>query len=1296
MDIVTKVTEEYWLRRLSGLDNKGVLANTVHFNNGNDLVLGNTYQLPKDTISMLKRISNNSDVGTYIILLSILKYQLFLYSGKGDFSVGSVFFGNNAENSDYLISREHIDENLLLSDVLGIVKKSYIDDNNHPYPSFQKIYEKLCLREGLKNIELFDIALVSEKLFSGNKEVFKKFNILMILKENGEDFCIDVYSRSEGMDLQQIHYFCQNYVQNINNFQDNYTKRIKDIDILADSEKKLILSDFNNTDKDFPKNKSVIDLFENQLERTPDKCALKYNGEELSYRELNEKANQLGRLLQAKGVSSDMVVPIVAERSFELIIGLFGILKAGGAYLPIDTKYPKERMLFLVNECDAKIILTTKQIDHFTGTDIECIDLRKPDIYTGDSHNILKDIKPNHLAYVIYTSGSTGNPKGVMIEHQALVNRLNWMQNRYPIGVNDVILQKTSITFDVSVWELFWWALQGSTLSLLPVDGEKNPDLILKTIEKDKVTTMHFVPSMLSVFLDSLAFCKDIQILKSLKYVFSSGEELKAFHVNNFHDLISKETGAKLINLYGPTEATVDVSYYDCQSDLTYGKVPIGKPIDNINLMILDKQFKHVPIGVMGELCIAGTGLARGYLKNEEFTKEKFIDDSKLINKRFYRTGDYAKWRTDGNIEFLGRIDNQFKIRGFRVEIGEIERNIREHDSIKEVIVVPRTNKKEEKQLFTYYIPHNEKEIDASKIKAYLSAKLPAYMIPDIFIKIDKIPLTLNGKVDVKLLPDSIISELEYAPPRDELQVNLAKICAEVLESDWKKIGINDSFFMLGGNSIKIISLLHKIKKRFNVDLSIDTIFDYDTIEKLSELITEGSEKRIDSIVKVEKKDYYPLSSAQKRLFIIQNTFKDNIGYNMLSAFEIMSVIVLEKVQSIFDIILQRHENLRTSFRIIDGIPVQVIHDKIDLKIEFITGVKDIAKEISDFEKPFNLLKDNLLRVRIINTTSNKNFLLLDMHHIISDGLSNGIFQNEFIALYNKQKLPGLLLQYKDYSNWEQKFVSGQSYKKQELFWFNQFDENPEYSHIPFDFKRPAIQSYEGASVFELIENNQLDSLKKIAADNKLSLYILLLSIVNILYSKKTDTGEVSLGTIVHGRNHPDLENVMGQFINLLVIKSSVDKDLGFREHLLETKRVVLNYFNNQQFHFERLVEKKYTKRDMAMTPFFNTLFTYENKDEIGGLDNDILSPYDQNIHKTNFDIIITIKEKMEGLNIRFDYCTKIYKKETILQLLFNFKEVINAVVENNNIQIEDIAIDKNLNDIEENAFLNESDDFQF
>ncbi|MCP4151460.1 MAG: amino acid adenylation domain-containing protein, partial [bacterium] len=1048
---------------------------------------------------------------------------------------------------------------------------------------------------------------------------------------------------------------------------------------------------------------------------------------------------------------------IMLERSIEMIIGLLGILKAGCAYLPIDPAYPEERINYMLKDSNARLLLVDDKSDiRISKSETKPNDFT-PVVMDHKSNDRNQENKPivlnlNHLrfefvsefelsasnwpfgasalAYIIYTSGSTGKPKGVMIEHTSVVNRLNWMQKSYPIGAADAILQKTTFVFDVSVWELFWWALAGAKLVLLGPGDEKAPDEILRAIEKHKVTTMHFVPSMLSAFLEymnALPIQKQATpTLLSLKQVFASGEALQVQHAERFNKLLHETNGTRLINLYGPTEATVDVSYYNCPKKGKIDKIPIGKPIDNTQLYIMDKYFRQQPVGVPGELNIAGTGLARGYLNQPELTVERFVKE-KIKNAkvpgqtgngsvpekgsqsqqkrtlqvkafeasvtgfsrkgsdpeaRFYRTGDLARWMPDGNIEYLGRIDHQVKIRGFRIELGEIETRLLTRPEINEAVVLARQSDDGDNFLCAYYVVENTQQPEYN-LKNFLAQFLPDYMIPSFFIKLEKIPLTPNGKIDRKALTlyqRSNIQLQTYTAPRNENEDKLNGIWAETLGTPKKDIGIDDNFFDIGGHSLRATIMVTKIHKEFNVKLPLQEIFKKSTIRTLADTINDYSKNKYIAIEPAEKKEFHILSSAQKRLYVLQQMTLESTAYNMPHTIHLNKNIEPEKLENTFKKLIRRHESLRTSFHMINETIVQKLHDKVEFEIEYYNqpaGNKNPnAGELNWFDevretffRPFDLSKAPLLRVGVIETThianppgstndnAGERFMMLDMHHIITDGTSQEILTKEFFRLYAGESLPPLKLRYRDYAEWQNTAKQKELMKKQEEYWLKTFSGELPLLNLPTDYPRPLIQRFDGNKLSFELNMEEIHHLKEIAKQNETTLYMTILSIYTILLSKLSGQQDIIVGTPTAGRRHAELENIIGMFINTLAMRNYPAGGKSIEEFLREVKENSLQAFENQQYPFEDLVDKLSVTRDTGRNPIFDVMFNLLNQAEYK--EQNTKSSNSPNSSTSKFDMTLSVFETGERLYFHFEYCTKLFKKETIKRFIIYFKTIL-------------------------------------
>lgn len=616
------------------------------------------------------------------------------------------------------------------------------------------------------------------------------------------DYMVDLFCATE------IDFIHQHIINLLWHALDNPLKEIERLNMLSEKERKKILYRFNETQADYPSDKTMPQLLDEQAAKTPDNIAVACGEMAITYRELSDRSDRLAARLIELGVGRDCVVGLAFYRSIEMVVAVWGVMKAGGAYLPIDPNNPPERADHMLIECGTNIVLT-HHAAHFTPLcSCNVLNLDEPGSYAETGVQPQDYPNPGDIAYVIYTSGSTGKPKGAMLEHSGLVNRLWWMQQRYPLTQESVILQKTPYTFDVSVWELMWWALAGARVTMLTPGGEKDPAAIIDTINKEKVTTIHFVPSMLNAFLQFLESSGRAEELSGLRQVFASGEALGLEQVHRFNRLLNRPYGTELYNLYGPTEATVDVSYFDCSPEVTLNCVPIGRPIDNTRLYILDPHLNLLPIGIPGELYIGGVGLARGYIGQPELTKERFLPDPYLPGEHIYKTGDLARWFAQGDIEYLGRLDHQLKIRGFRVELGEIENRLVQHKDIRDAVVTG-IEYAGQKHLCAYYVA--ERELASRDLRGYIQKKLPEYMIPSFFVRLPVLPVSANGKVDRKALPLPLLADEKrsYCPPVNKIEVRLCEVVEDILKLE--RVGVEDNLFELGADSLSVIAILTQI-----------------------------------------------------------------------------------------------------------------------------------------------------------------------------------------------------------------------------------------------------------------------------------------------------------------------------------------------------------------------------------------------------------------------------------------------------------------------------------------------------
>ncbi|UCH94255.1 MAG: amino acid adenylation domain-containing protein [Candidatus Aminicenantes bacterium] len=1263
--------------------------------NGNKYVNENiSYSLAVEKTSLLNRLAKKNQVTLSTIIKTIWGILVGKYNDKTDVVFGSVVSGRPPEIEDIefmvglfintIPARITINNKTKFNRLLQRVQEESIESETYHYYPLVEIQSHSSLKQNLiDHIVVFEnypmekqidnvMEAIDTQLF---EQTSYDFNLIIV---PNQQLTFRFNYNAQVYENRFVEKMFSHLVHVLNQVIENEEKRIEEIILVTEEEKSQLLYDFNNTRAGYPEDKTLPELFEEQVKKTPGKTALIFKNRKMDYRQLNKKTNQLGRYLRRKGVKTGTVTGIMKERSFEMVVGIIGILKAGSAYLPLDIDYPGERIGCMLADSGAKLILTCntckQEYEDLIGKGRETrefIDLEDGDLYKGEDKNLEKNVVSHDPAYVIYTSGSTGKPKGVIIQHHSVTNRLYWMQRTYPLGEDDVILQKTPVVFDVSVWELFWWALAGAALTILGPGDEKKPGEIIKSIEENKVTTLHFVPSMLNSFLEYLQGWKGEYIsgLKSLRQVFSSGEELQVSLAEKFKRLLTQSCGTRLVNLYGPTEAAVDVSYFNVQPNEYYWKIPIGRPIDNTRFYILTKNLQLQPVGIPGELAIAGVCLSPGYLNRVELTSKKFIKNPLVPYEIIYKTGDLARWTTDDhvNIEFLGRLDQQVKIRGFRIEPGEIENHLLKITSIKETVVIAREDERQQPYLCAYVVVNNH-TLDVPVIKSQLSKNLPQYMIPSYFVQLDRIPLTANGKIDRRALPvPRVEAGKDHTAPQNAIEKKLVEIWSEILDIDKEAIGTQGNFFELGAHSLNIIALSTKIHKEFNVEISFDQIFKYPGIKALANYIKEANEKKYMPIEPVEKKEYYILSSEQKRMYILQQKNLNLTGYNIPLVISLEGEIDRMKLEDTFKKLINRHESLRTSIELIKHQSVQRIHNQVDFHVQYYEANVDdeVRRIIGQFIKPFDLNKAPFFRVASVNKGKNKNVLLLDMHHIISDAESGYLIVDDFMALYNGKELPPLRIQYKDYAEWQNSEARKELIKRQQEYWLKKFYGQLPVLHLPTDYARPPLQNFEGRRLTFKVEKETKNALQNLAVGEDTTLYMVLLAVYYVLLFKISKQEDIIIGTAAAGRKHPDLEPIVGMFVKTLAVRNYPSHQQTFKQVLGEVKKSILEGFANQDYPFEKLAEQVNIKRDISRNPLFDIMFEFRKTKtpslDIAGLK---ANRFEFETRMTKFDMSLYVEENPGNLTIAVDYNIKLFKKETIEKMVEYFLNILTAVLE--------------------------------
>jgi len=1044
----------------------------------------------------------------------------------------------------------------------------------------------------------------------------------------------------------------------------------------------------NDTTAEYPKDKCIHQLFEQQAEKTPDATAVVFEDQTLTYRQVNERANQLAHYLRAHGVGSDVPVGVCMDRCIELLPVLLGILKAGGAYVPLDPKYPTERLCHMIRETGMTFILTQEQ--HQTigfGQDghIVAIDSQWEEICTGvPLSNPEVSIQPHHAAYILFTSGSTGVPKGVVVEHGAILNSFLWLQETFALGPLDRVLQKTTFTFDVSLWDLLWPLTAGARVILASPGKHIDMDYLVETIQSHQITVINFVPSVLDLFLSH----PRVSHCTSLRLVLAAGEALSYPLQTRFFELLK----AELHNLYGPTEAAIQVTWWPCRKDSPYQLVPIGKPIANTMAYILDDTLQTVPIGVPGELYIGGVQLARGYLARPDLTAERFIPDpfSSVPGARLYKTGDICRWMEDGNIEYLGRADDQVKIRGFRIELGEIENALRSHPGVAQAAVKVHEIQPDQKILAGYYVCKQNHGVSTDDILAHLRQRLPDYMVPAGVMELDHIPLTSSGKTNRKALPALETTHSNgSSPPQTPTEQTLAQHWKELLQVE--TVYREDSFFHLGGHSLKAIQAIYRIQSAWNTQLPVTVFFEHPTLAALAEQVDiahRQSKHKSIQITSVHKTATAPLSFAQRRAWFVHQLCPDLPVYNVPFVLLIRGKLNQDALEESLKILIQRHKAFQTRFTVIDGEPVQTTCPQNDWALTAVELTPDSGQSFEQCvtcaaetraKHCFDLEESRLFDINLFQSGQENHALFFNMHHLITDGWSMGILTEELSELYNARIqgknaiLCDIPIHAADFGHWQHAQLN--TIIEQHLdYWKQKLHGDIAQVSIPRDHPKHSAAGFHGEWSFRSIHPAVYKQAKAFCSSENTTLYTLLLAVFKVLLYRYTRIQDITVGSPIAGRTSKEIERVVGFFVNMVVLRTHLDDDSAFIDILKQVRQNCLEAQYHQDMPYDVLVEQLNPHRSNGDNPFFSTVFAYQDarewKPRMNHLD---VCVKEINTQTTKTDFTLFAEENDGGLLLRAEYNTDLYKPATIQTVLQTFESLVSTIIKHPGVSISEL-----------------------
>ncbi|UHO38302.1 amino acid adenylation domain-containing protein [Chryseobacterium capnotolerans] len=1048
------------------------------------------------------------------------------------------------------------------------------------------------------------------------------------------------------------------------------------ISYVADNHVDLLNSWNNTADINTSYYATLHQRFEEQAAKTPDHIALVYKDIRLSYKELNERSNRLANyLIQTFDIQPDDLIPLCLERSENMLIAILAVLKSGAAYVPMDPSYPIERIEHILTDTNARIMISQNSTkDRVQILDkAEVISLDDVDLQLTVNEMVSKapvtSVTPENLAYVIYTSGTTGLPKGVMIEHRNAVNVVDQVREAYGFSEGRKITAYTSYVFDVSVSEFFNTLLFGNELHLLDEETKKDADSISRYLLTHKIDYTYLPPVMLSV-LPRIEYPD----LKGLLY---AGEPC------------DYETGkywseyTQLYNLYGPTEATIYATY----KKVEHGDVQlIGRPVGNSTAYILDDYARLLPVGAIGELYLGGAGIARGYLNREDLTEERFVDNPYQTeeqkktgeNSRLYKTGDLVRYLADGNIEYIGRNDFQVKIRGYRIELGEIENRLSEYSQVRQSVVLAKDNANGMKYLAGYYVSDTALELE--KLTAFLSETLPEYMIPSVFIHLKSLPLTINGKLDRKQLPEpEFIGGNEYTAPINDLQQKLCTIYGQVLGINPEYISIHDDFFRLGGNSIMAIKLIGKIKQELGLQASVSMVFNHKTVALLEgALATEETTAESIEIIPVEvsSPEEQRLSFAQERLWFIESYEGGSSAYNIPMTVTLSAKTDIPALCKALETVIQRHEVLRTLILTTEnGVGYQIVTDLLP-KIRTIEagnreGLEELVNKAA--HKVFRLEEETPVEINIFRL-DNTHYLSVVIHHIAFDGWSTDIFLKEIAAAYyaiaggQQPELLELTIQYKDFALWQRNYLTGERLDRQIDYWKTKLDDHQSLD-LPVDFHRPAEISYEGDTIgFNILEETAL-GLKEVSKKLGVSLYNVMLSGYYLTLSAYSGKDDIIVGSPIANRHYAGLEDLIGFFVNTLALREKIDPKQDIRDFILQVSKSVTEAQSHQDLPFEKLVEELGIEQDTSRHPVFQVMFglqTSNGGEAVAQGEDIIFQPFDGEVdyQAAKFDLTTMINENPDGIQMTFNYATSLFKKETINRIADTYQYLLSQIVQ--------------------------------
>ncbi len=1284
------------------------------------------FTVPAEVADGLSELARTQGATLFMVVHAAFAATLARLTGTGDILIGTPVGGRGERELDALIGmfvntltlRTRVEGELAFTDFLAAVRDTDLAAFANADLPFEQVVDELVTDRGTGASPLFQVMLSFGESATTAMELrlpgltvqpvplpdpTAKFDLQLVV-EDGADGGLGGALRyaTELFDPETAASFVTRWHRVLRAVAADPGLRLADIDLFDDTERERVLHTWNATAAMVDASHTLLTGFEAALAAAPAARAVGFEGEYLTYAEFSGRVHRLARYLVERGVGPEVPVALGMRRSLDLVIGMYAVVAAGGAYVPLDLDHPIERTRYIVETAAPACVLVS-------GEDLPGVgvpQIRIDDLGAGDgamlaeySDRPLSDadriapLRPSNTAYIIFTSGSTGRPKGVAVSHAAIVNRLVWMQAEYGLTAEDVVLQKTPATFDVSVWEFFWPLQIGARLVVARPDGHRDPAYLAELSARDGVTVAHFVPSMLAVFVAALdAGVRDGRQLP-LRLVFASGEALPAEPAQRLRQL----TGAELHNLYGPTEAAVDVTYHRVV-DADELSVPIGRPVFNTRVYVLDSRLRPVPAGVPGELYLAGSQLATGYVARTALTADRFVANPFGASERMYRTGDLVKWNSAGELEYLGRTDFQVKLRGLRIELGDIEAALSALDAVAQAAVLVRAADSAGESLIGYLVPVPSARIDLDAVRAHLAERLPAYMVPASFVILDAMPVSANGKLDRTALPAPTFAAAEFIAPAGDSEILVAAVFADLL--GLSEVGATDNFFVRGGNSLIATQLVARLSEATGQAIPLRTVFDASTVRDLAARLDETANTvtALPPVTPQQRGDIVPLSISQQRMWFLNRFDTAGGGYNMPFALRLVGRIDVDALRAAVGDVIDRHETLRTLYPEQDGVARQVVLPAgtrlVDLEPQPVPAAELLALAAGLATTEFDVTAEVPLRARLLRVEDepNTHVLLIVVHHIAADGWSLAPLARDLAQAYvarcadTAPKWRPLPVQYADYAIWQRNTLGSPDdansvLARQLKFWQQRLTGAPDVLALPVDRPRPAVASGRADARTAVLDAELHAAVVEFAAANQVTPFMVLHTALAVLLARMSGTADIVVGTPVAGRGDQALDDLVGMFVNTLALRTEVSPDARLSEVLARVRDADLAAFDNSAVPFEMLVDVLNPVRSQSHSPIYQVGFTMQNLAQpdfqlrelsITGLDAGVLP--------IQFDQDWTLTDRYEdgapaGIDVHLHYATDLFDAETSADFLTRYERVLRALVGDPRVTVADVEL---------------------